>query len=110
MLLFLEPTCLKQCFLSYKLLCILYLFFCAFDLSFCSFDLVFRNVYHFKLWQVGLTFLGLLIGMLLAIASGPFWDWNYLRLMRKKEKETGQEDASEPEFRLPPSIGGAPLC
>ena len=103
MLLFLEPMCLNLCLFSAILLGILYLFFGAFDL-------VFRNVYHFELWQVGLTFLGLLIGMLLAIASDPFWDWNYLRLMRKKEKETGQEGASEPEFRLPPSIGGAPLC
>ena len=103
MLLFLEPMCLNLCLFSSILLGILYLFFGAFDL-------VFKNVYHFKLWQIGLTFLGLLIGMLLAIASDPFWNWNYLRLMRKKEKETGQEDASEPEFRLPPSIGGAPLC
>jgi hypothetical protein len=103
MLLFLEPMCLNLCLFSSILLGILYLFFGAFDL-------VFRNVYNFKLWQVGLTFLGLLIGMLLAIVSGPIWDWNYLRLLRKREKEAGQEGASEPEFRLPPSIGGAPLC
>lgn len=103
MLLFLEPMCLNLCLFSSILLGILYLFFGAFDV-------VFRDVYHFKLWQVGLTFLGLLIGMLLAIASDPIWHWNYIRLVRKKEKETGQEGASEPEFRLPPSIGGAPLC
>lgn len=103
MLLFLEPMCLNLCLFSSILLGILYLFFGAFDV-------VFTHVYGFKLWQVGLTFLGLLIGMLLAIASDPIWHWNYQRLMRNKERETGESGKSEPEFRLPPSIAGAPLC
>jgi hypothetical protein len=53
------------------------------------FDIAFRDVYRFKLWQVSVTFLGLLIRMLLAIAFDPIWSWNYIRLMRRKEKETG---------------------
>jgi drug/metabolite transporter (DMT)-like permease len=74
------------------------------------FDVAFGDVYHFELWQVGVAFLGLLIGMLLAIASDPIWSWNYIRLVRRKEKETSQEGVSEPEFRHPPSIRGALLC
>lgn len=103
MLLFLEPMCLNLCLFSSILLGILYLFFGAFEV-------VFTNVYDFKLWQVGLTFVGLLVGMLSAIASDPIWHWNYLRLLRNKEEEPGEPGKSEPEFRLPPSIAGAPLC
>ena len=92
--------CLNLCLFSSILLGILYLFFGAFNL-------VFVNVYGFNLWQVGLTFIGLLTGMLLAIATDPIWHFNYVRLVRNKEKETGVPGSSEPEFRLPPSIAGA---
>jgi len=102
MLLFLEPMCFNLCLFSSILLGILYLFFGAFNL-------VFTEVYKFELWQVGLSFLGLLIGMLLAIASDPIWHYNYLRLVNKKEKETG-ERKSEPEYRLPPAIFGSWFC
>ena len=37
------------------------------------------------------------------------WHKNYLKLLAKREKETGEEGVSEPEFRLPPAIAGAPL-
>jgi multidrug resistance protein len=103
MLLTLEPMCMNLCLLSSILLGILYLFFGAFEL-------VFKNIYNFKLWQIGLSFLGLLIGMLSAIASDPIWHYNYLRLLRKKEAETGERGKSEPEYRLPPSIFGVWLC
>ena len=103
MLLFLEPMCLNLCLFSSILLGILYLFFGAFDV-------VFTHVYGFNLWQVGLTFLGLLVGMLVAIFSDPIWHWNYLRLLRNNESATHEPGKSEPEFRLPPSIAGAPLC
>ena len=103
LLLTLEPMCLNLCLLSSILLGILYLFFGAFQL-------VLKNVYGFNLWQIGLSFLGLLIGMLTAIASDPIWHYNYLRLLRKKEQETGEPGKSEPEYRLPPSIFGVWLC
>ncbi|EHY59877.1 hypothetical protein HRR83_009313 [Exophiala dermatitidis] len=102
MLLFMEPMCFNLCLLSSILLGILYLFFGAFNL-------VFSTVYGFNLWQVGLSFLGLTIGMLLAIASDPIWHRNYLRLLRTREEATG-ERKSEPEFRLPPSIVGPWFC
>jgi MFS family permease len=101
-LLLLEPMCFNLCLFSSILLGILYLFFGAFVL-------VFTNVYHFNLWQTGMTFLGLLIGMLSAILSDPIWHHNYIRLVRDKEKQTGEPGVSEPEFRLPPAVYGAPL-
>jgi MFS family permease len=93
LLLCLDPMCLNLCLFSSLLLSILYLFFGAFNL-------VFGKVYGFNLYQVGLTFVGLLVGMLLATASDPLWQRNYLRLVRNNSNK------SEPEYRLPPSIGG----
>ncbi|ETI19259.1 hypothetical protein G647_09091 [Cladophialophora carrionii CBS 160.54] len=97
-LLFLEPMCFNLCLFSAILLGILYLFFGAFNL-------VFTEVYNFKLWQIGLSFLGLMIGMILAILSDPIWHKNYMRLLDKHEANTG-ERKSEPEYRLPPSVFG----
>ncbi|KIW80330.1 hypothetical protein AYO21_01232 [Fonsecaea monophora] len=102
MLLFLEPMCFNLCLFSSILLGILYLFFGAFNL-------VFTEVYHWKIWQVGLSFLGLMIGMILAILSDPIWHRNYLRLLQKREETTG-ERKSEPEYRLPSSIFGGWFC
>ncbi|KAK2029253.1 major facilitator superfamily transporter [Colletotrichum zoysiae] len=85
------------------LLGILYLFFGAFPL-------VFGNVHGLNLWQVGLTFLGILVGMFLAAATDPLWHHIRSRLIANLEKETGVEGASEPEFRLPAVICGAFLC
>jgi MFS family permease len=95
-MLILDPMCLNLCLLSSLILGILYLFFGAFNL-------VFTNVYGFNLYQVGLSFIGMLVGMLFAIASDPFWQRNYLRLVRNNSNK------SEPEYRLPPSIGGSIL-
>lgn len=94
LLLTLEPMCLNLCIFSAILLGILYLFFGAFQL-------VFSNVYGFELWQVGLSFLGLLVGMVIATASDPIWRMNYRRLNRKHEQAVGKEEF-EPEWRLPP--------
>jgi Major Facilitator Superfamily len=96
LILILDPMCLNLCLFSSLLLGILYLFFGAFNV-------VFSNVYGFNLYQVGLSFLGMLIGMLLAVASDPLWQRNYLRLVRNNSNN------SEPEYRLPPSIGGSIL-
>jgi MFS family permease len=99
-LLFLEPMCLLICLLSSVLLGILYLFFGAFPL-------VFGNNHGFQLWQVGLTFLGIFVGMMIGISSDMVWKKKYAKLVRDYSKETGIENSSEPEFRLLPTIYGA---
>ena len=99
LLLTLEPMCLNLCIFSAILLGIIYLFFGAFQL-------VFENVYGMVLWQRGLCFLGLLVGMSIAILSDPIWRRNYARLENNHLKATnGSEEFSEefqPEWRLPP--------
>ncbi|RAL07593.1 MFS transporter, partial [Aspergillus homomorphus CBS 101889] len=102
LLLTMEPMCLNLCIFSAILLGILYLFFGAFQL-------VFQNVYGFELWQRGLCFLGLFVGMLIAIFTDPLWRRNYVRLEENHEKATGQLDDFQPEWRLPPAIAGGPL-
>jgi len=99
-LLVLEPMCLLLCILSAILLGTLYLFFGAFPL-------VFGTNHGFNLWQNGLTFSGLFVGMILGILSDPIWQRIYKRNMAKREKATGEPGVSEPEFRLPPTIFGA---
>ena len=64
MLLIFEPMCLNLCVLSAILLGIQYLFFGAFNV-------VFASNYGFKLWQIGLTFSGISVGMIIAIATDP---------------------------------------
>ncbi|CAL5874945.1 uncharacterized protein PFLUO_LOCUS9248 [Penicillium psychrofluorescens] len=102
LLLALEPMCLNLCIFSAILLGILYLFFGAFQL-------VFDEVYGMVLWQRGLCFLGLFVGMVFAILSDPFWRRNYQRLERNHEKATQKTDDFQPEWRLPPAILGGPL-
>ncbi len=63
-LLVFELMCLSLCLYSAILLGVLYLFFGAFDL-------VFTTNHTFQLWQVGLSFVGLLVGILIGIASDP---------------------------------------
>ncbi|KAG9949814.1 MFS general substrate transporter, partial [Aureobasidium melanogenum] len=95
-LLFLEAMCLSLCILSAILLGILYLFFGAFPL-------VFENNHGFVLWQTGLTFIGIFVGMITGVSCDPIWRRNYVRLVNKNG------GVSEPEFRLPPTILGAIL-
>lgn len=95
MLLIMEPMCLNLCIFSAILLGILYLFFGAFQL-------VFTHIYGFSLSRVGLSFLGLFVGMVFAIGSDPLWRRNYARLVRKREVKTGDPSGFEPEWRLPP--------
>lgn len=101
-LLFLEPMCLCLDLYSAILLGILYLFFGAFPL-------VFRTNYGMNLWQAGLTWLGIMVGLLIAAGSTPIWANIRAKLLKQHEKETGQIGGSEPEFRLPPAILGAIL-
>ncbi|KAL6714512.1 hypothetical protein ACLMJK_007937 [Lecanora helva] len=102
LLLTLEPMCLNLCLFSALLLGILYLFFGAFEI-------VFADNHHFELWQISLTFSGLLVGQLIAIATDSLWRKNYVRLIRNREKHGGEPGGSEPEYRLPPAIAGAVL-
>lgn len=81
---------------------ILYLFFGAFQL-------VFGTNHGFNLWQVGLTFLGLLIGNLIACSFNPSWHKNWMWLIRKKKEKHGAEYKPEPELRLPPAMVGSVL-
>ncbi|KAJ9488063.1 hypothetical protein VN97_g5240 [Penicillium thymicola] len=102
LLLVLEPMCLCLCIFSAILLGILYLFFGAFQL-------VFSEIYGLVIWQRGLCFLGLFVGMVIAILSDPIWRRNYVRLERNHEKATKMVDDFQPEWRLPPAILGGPL-
>lgn len=95
LLLTLEPMCLCLCIFSAILLGILYLFFGAFQL-------VFNDVYGLVIWQRGLCFLGLFVGMVIAILSDPIWRQNYIRLERNYRKTTNSLDDFQPEWRLPP--------
>ena len=83
-MLILEPMRLNLCLHSAFLFRILYLFFWAFPL-------VFTTNHGFNLWQVGLTFLGLAIGILCGIATTPHWQKPYLRSI-EKGKESHAED------------------
>ncbi|KAI1809356.1 MFS general substrate transporter [Poronia punctata] len=95
-LLILEPMCLLLSLLSAVLLGVIYLFFGAFPL-------IFGEGYGFNLWQVGLSFLGILVGMVLGAAMNPLWHSIHRRLT---VQNAGQP---EPEFHLPTSIAGAAL-
>ena len=122
LLLTLEPMCLNLCIFSAILLGVLYLFFGAFNI-------IFEHNHGFQLWQVGLSFLGLLVGMVAGISTDPLyvadrtiihgqsanedlphrWHKNYVRLVNQRESQGGEPGGAEPEYRLPPAIGGALL-
>lgn len=76
-------------------------------LFFGAFNLIFTKNHGFSESQVGLSFIGLLIGMLLGVVSDPIWHRNYNRLVRQREAKGGEPGGSEPEYRLPPTIAGA---
>ncbi|KAI9718792.1 MAG: hypothetical protein M1812_003966 [Candelaria pacifica] len=101
-LLIFEPMCLNLCIFSAILLGVLYLFFGAFEL-------VFVNNHGFSLHQVGLTFLGLFVGMLAGISTDPLFHRYYEKLVRRREEDGGEPGGAEPEYRLPPAIVGAVL-
>ncbi|KAE8138709.1 major facilitator superfamily domain-containing protein [Aspergillus pseudotamarii] len=98
-LLFLEPMCLCLDIYSAILLGILYLFF-------GTFPMVFRTTYDMNLWQGGLTFVGIIVGMVIVAATTPIWSNIRERLLNNNAKEPGR---SEPEYRLPPAIVGGIL-
>ena len=95
-----EPMALILNLYSAILLGILYLFFGAFPL-------VFQGTYGFNLWQTGLTFLGMLVGMFCAALMGPLWVKIRAQLIEKNARLTGVEGKAEPEYRLPSAILGS---
>lgn len=99
-LLIFEPMCLNLCVFSAILLGILYLFFGAFPL-------IFRAHYGFNLWQVGLTFLGIGIGLVIGVSTDPIWLPIRLFLASKYGREGDKVPGTEPEYRLLPVIVGS---
>lgn len=94
-ILFFEPMCLILDVYSAILLGLLYLFFGAFPL-------IFSTNHGFNLWQVGLSFMGLLISIPLAALTSPIW----VRIRNRLAEKRGRE---EPEDQLPMVIVAAPL-
>ncbi|PRP74120.1 hypothetical protein PROFUN_06445 [Planoprotostelium fungivorum] len=94
-LLFGEPIVFLLCTWTAVLRGILYLFF-------VSFDIVFGH-HGFNLWQVGLAFMGVLVGHLMASVSYPIWRIIYAWLIGRNAGE------APPEFRLPPAMLGGIL-
>jgi hypothetical protein len=96
-----EPMALILNVYTAVLLGLLYLFFGAFPL-------IFRTNYDFNLWEVGLTFMGLLVAMAIACLSTPMWNRIREGMVEKRRKETGVGN-DEPEDDLVQVIAGAPL-
>ncbi|KAK9251603.1 major facilitator superfamily domain-containing protein [Lipomyces tetrasporus] len=92
-LLFLEPMVFCLCLFTAILLGIMYLFFQAFPL-------VFENNHGFEKQHVGLSFMGLLTGIILGVLTEPFWMSTYHKLSLRS-------GGSRPEFRLPQAMAGA---
>ena len=101
-LLFLDPMVLALSTYTSLLQGILYLFFDVFPL-------VFGTNHGFNLWQVGLTFLGLLVGNLIACLFNPSWHKNWIWLIRRMREKHGAGYKPEPELRLPPAMVGSVL-
>lgn len=95
-LLFFEPICLSLCIYSAILLGILYLFFGAFPI-------IFTALYKFTLWQVGLSFLGIAVGLVIGTLSDPLWVRIRTGLLEKNQ----QSGVGKPELHLPPAIAGS---
>ncbi|CAK7214975.1 hypothetical protein SBRCBS47491_002332 [Sporothrix bragantina] len=98
-----EPMILALNLYSAILLGVLYLFFGAFPL-------VFEGNHGFNLWQSGLSFMGLFVGMAAGASFAPLWGSIRSRLMVKRQHELGADaPVSEPEDRLPSVMVGALL-
>lgn len=67
---------------------------------FDAFPIVFGEIYHFNTGQIGLTFLGLALGCLLAVFTFLIVDrWSYRRIYMKA-METREDIEIPPEHRL----------
>lgn len=92
-----EPMLLLLCIYTGFLVLLVYLFFVAFPL-------VFQMVYDMQLQFVGLTFLGVALGMISGFCTFPVVSRHY----RKTVVANG--GVSKPEFHLPQMIYGSLLC
>ncbi|WYZ38144.1 hypothetical protein EsH8_III_000058 [Colletotrichum jinshuiense] len=101
-LLLLDPMVLALCTYTSLVQGILYLFFGAFPL-------VFGENHGFNLWQIGLTFIGIMIGNIVACFFNPFWHKNWMGLIHKMKEKHGAGYEPEPELRLPPAMVGSVL-
>jgi hypothetical protein len=93
MLLFHDRMTFILCFYTGLALAIIYMFFVAFPF-------IFRTVFEFKPVGQGLSFLGLLVGMLAGGSTSPFFQ----KLYNEKCTKLGRP---MPEFRLFPMMAGA---
>ncbi|KAI0322373.1 MFS general substrate transporter [Amylostereum chailletii] len=85
-LVFYEPMALLLNLWNALILGILYL-------AFQAFPIIFKEGHHFSVQATGLTFLGILIGMLLGLSSQPYWN----RKFREYKEAHGDPP---PEYRL----------
>lgn len=89
-----EPMLLLLCFYTGFLLSVVYLFFVAFPM-------VFTEVYNFEIEFVGLSFLGVITGMIIGAFFFPFW----ARLHQRDVARNG--GVALPEHRLPQMCVGS---
>ncbi|KAJ6035943.1 MFS general substrate transporter [Penicillium herquei] len=101
-LLFLDPMVLALSTYTSLLQGILYLCFGAFTL-------VFTENHGFNLWQVGLSFLGLLVGNVIASFCNPLWHKQWMGSIAKMKGIHGSDYKPTPELRLPPAMVGSVL-
>ncbi|KAI4214458.1 MAG: hypothetical protein LQ351_002875 [Letrouitia transgressa] len=72
-----------------------------------SFPIVFEGIYHFKLGQEGLAFIGILVGAILVIPPLFWYIYKYV------EPQFNDKGEIQPEKRLPPAMVGGffiPIC
>ncbi|KAK9452519.1 major facilitator superfamily domain-containing protein [Dipodascopsis uninucleata] len=93
LLLLFDPMVFCLCLYSSILLGINYLFFQAFVI-------VFENNHHISQENIGLTFLGLLCGVICGVFTESIWRRLYIKLADK-------HGGHRPEFRLPQAMLGA---
>ncbi|KZV73189.1 MFS general substrate transporter [Peniophora sp. CONT] len=92
---FREPMAFLINFWNSLILGILYLTFQAFPVVFAK--------HNFNMWQTGLTFLGIFVGMLIGLSTQPYWNYRF-----RKFKEYWGVDPP-PEFRLAQGMVGGLL-
>ncbi|KAK4624702.1 Caffeine resistance protein 5 [Fulvia fulva] len=100
MLCFTEPILMAQ---NLYLGLIYALLYCWFE----AFPLVFNGIYHFNLGELGLSYIGLLVGAV--IFTIPYFYW----IRKKIEPNTNEDGTIAPEKRLPAAIVGSlflPIC
>ncbi|KAI9738694.1 MAG: hypothetical protein M1834_008199 [Cirrosporium novae-zelandiae] len=72
-----------------------------------SFPIVFIEIYHFNIGEVGLAFIGILVGVFVTV---PLFFWYLHKYLEPNVNANGEV---KPELRLPPACVGAffiPIC